>query len=86
MGSGASHYQQNSKETSGKNVIRQAEAGPPHRDTWILNEPVMKKVENSVSDECSHNHPKVFSEAKHGEHEKATAAADSDPSAGIAPP
>jgi hypothetical protein len=51
----ASH-QQHGKETPGENVERKAEAWPPHRDTGILNEQMMKEVENSVSGESSqHN-------------------------------
>ena len=56
--SGASH-QQHGKETAGENVKRKAEARPPHRDTGILNEQVMKEVENSVAGEGSHNQMQV---------------------------
>lgn len=60
----ASH-QQYGKESTGENVEGEAEAGPPHWDTWILNEEAMKKVKNSVSSEGSHNQPKVLLEACH---------------------
>jgi hypothetical protein len=52
--SGASH-QQRGKETAGKCFERKAEPAPPLRNTGILNEQAMKKVENSVSGEGSHN-------------------------------
>jgi hypothetical protein len=67
--SGASH-QEHGKETTGENVERKAEARPPHRDTGILNEQVMKEVENSVSGEAGHSQPKVLLEACHGHCEK----------------
>jgi hypothetical protein len=80
--SGASH-QQHGKETAGENVERKAEAGPPHRDTGILNEQVMKEVQNSVSGEGSHNQPKVLLEACHGQHEKSACYQDSKASASV---
>src|SRR5438046_2019032 len=67
--SGASH-QQHGKETADENVERKAEAGPPHWDTGILNDPGMKEVENSVPGEGSRNQPKVLLEACHGQREK----------------
>jgi hypothetical protein len=62
--------QQHGKKTPGENVEGKAEARPPQRDTGILNEKVMKKVENSVSREGSHTQPKVPLEACHGQCEK----------------
>jgi hypothetical protein len=52
--SGTSH-QQNGEESAGENVEGKTEGGPPHGDTGILNEQVMKEVENSVSGEGSHS-------------------------------
>src|SRR5689334_10243950 len=69
--SGPSH-QQHGQETAGEDVERKAEAGPPYWDTRILNEPVMKEVENSVSGEGSQNQPKVLLETCHGQREKNT--------------
>src|SRR5919201_975047 len=65
----ASH-QQHGKETAGENVERKAEAGPPDRDTWTVNEHAMKEVENSVSSQGSHNQPEVLFKTRHGQHEK----------------
>jgi hypothetical protein len=62
--SGAS-YQQHGKEPTGENVERKAEAGPPHWDTGILNEQVMKEVEDCVSGEAGHNQPQALLEACH---------------------
>src|ERR1041385_5170070 len=67
--SGALH-QQHGKEAASENVERKAEAGPPYRNTWILNKQVMKEVENPVSGEGSHNQPKVLLEACNGQREK----------------
>ncbi len=64
--SGASH-QQNGEETAGEHVERKAEAGPPYRDTGILNEQVMKGIESSVSGECGDDQPKVSLKACHGQ-------------------
>src|SRR5262245_8375971 len=64
--SGASH-QQHRKEAAGENVERKAKPGPPHRDTRILNEQVMKEVENPVSREGGHNQPKILLEAPYGQ-------------------
>jgi hypothetical protein len=67
--SGAAH-QQHRQKTPSENVKRKAEARSPHRDTGISNEDVMKKIENSVPRESSHNQPKVPLEARHRQCEK----------------
>ncbi|HET6180715.1 MAG TPA: hypothetical protein VFE61_27600 [Candidatus Sulfotelmatobacter sp.] len=56
--------------TTGQNVERKAEAGPPYRDAGIVNEQVMKKVENTMSDEASHDQPQVLLKAYDGYREK----------------
>lgn len=67
--SGAAH-QQHRQKTPSEKVKRKTEARPPHRDTGIPNEDVMKKIENSVSRESCHNQPKVLLEARHRQCEK----------------
>jgi len=69
--SGASH-EQHGKENASEDVERKTESRPSHRDSGILNEPVVKEVENSVPGESSDNQPKVLFEACHGQREKGT--------------
>ncbi len=58
--------QRHGKEPTREKVERKAEAGPPYGNTGILNEYMMKEIEDSVSGEGSHNQPKVLLEACHG--------------------
>ena len=66
---GASH-QEHGKNTAGENIKGKTEAGPPQRDTGILNEQVMKEVENTVSSEGSRNQPKVLFKAHDSKRKK----------------
>ena len=65
-GQSRASQQKYGKETGGKYIKREAEARPPHGYSGILNELVMKEVENSVSSKRSYNHPKTFLESCHG--------------------
>jgi hypothetical protein len=65
----ASHEKHGQKAT-GQSVEGKAEAGPPYRDAWILNEQVMKKVKNTMADESSHDQPHILLEAYSGYREK----------------
>ena len=62
---------------AGENVERKAEAGPPYRDTRVLNQEVMNEIENSVSDKRSRSQPQILPEADH-RHAPETLSAASD--------
>jgi len=54
--------QEHGEEPASDNVERHTEAGPPHRDTWILNHQVMKEIEDSVSGERGGSQPQILLE------------------------
>ena len=58
-------HQEHSEESAGDNVEGHTEAGPPQRDTWILNHLVMKEIEDTVSGERGGSQPQIPLEADH---------------------
>ena len=63
-------HQQHGKDSASEDVERNAEAGPPYRDTWVLNQEVMNGTEDSVSCESSRSQPQVLPEADHRHYQK----------------